>query len=128
MNTQITKGIAVKVKTDYKGIYRSEKSVFHVFTYNINIQNRSNEPVQLISRHWKIYDSWRDAYEVEGEGVIGVQPKLLSGEHFQYTSGCQLIGSAGAMVGWYTFIDLNRSQEFKVDIPRFQLTANYLDN
>lgn len=128
MYTQTTNGIAVHVKTEYRGLYKADQAVYHAFAYHIRIENQGDHPVQLLRRHWFIYDSWRPLHEVDGEGVVGHTPLFEPGEVFHYSSACQLMGSAGAMKGWYTFQDLATKETFEVEIPRFQLTASYLDN
>ena len=36
------------------------------------------------------FDSNGQQREVDGEGVVGVQPVLIPGQQFQYVSGCNL--------------------------------------
>jgi ApaG protein len=42
--------------------------------------------------------------EVHGEGVVGEQPWLKPGEHFEYTSGAVLETSLGTMRGSYQML------------------------
>ena len=61
--------------------------------------------------------------EVEGEGVVGVQPVLLPGENYQYVSGCNLKTEMGKMYGSYQMENENTRQLFSVNIPSFDLIA-----
>src|SRR5690606_26309666 len=56
---------------------------------------------QLKSRHWVITDGNGKVEEVRGPGVVGQQPLLRPGEHFEYTSGCVLETPRGTMEGSY---------------------------
>ena len=56
---------------------------------------------KLISRHWVITHGNGKVEEVRGPGVVGQQPVLKPGEHFEYTSGCVLETPRGSMHGTY---------------------------
>jgi ApaG protein len=94
-----------------------------VFAYTINILNEGSEPMQLLRRHWYIFDSNSESREVEGEGVVGQQPILEQGETYTYTSGCCLRTEIGKMYGYYIFLDLNTRQEVDIEIPEFIMVA-----
>jgi ApaG protein len=76
----------------------------YVFAYTIRIQNIGKVPAQLVSRHWIITDANGKVQEVNGEGVVGEQPWLQPGEHFEYTSGTVLETSLGTMSGRYQML------------------------
>ena len=76
----------------------------YVFAYTIRIQNVGQVPAQLVSRHWIITDANGKVQEVHGEGVVGEQPRLQPGEHFEYTSGAVLETSLGTMRGSYQML------------------------
>jgi ApaG protein len=76
----------------------------YVFAYTIRINNIGKVPAQLISRHWLITDANGKVQEVSGEGVVGEQPWLRPGEHFEYTSGAVLETSLGTMRGSYQMV------------------------
>jgi ApaG protein len=78
-------------------------------------------PAQLISRHWVITDATGSIQEVRGLGVVGVQPLLKPGEHFQYTSGSVLSTPVGTMHGSYHMTAEDGTQ-FDADIAPFTLT------
>ncbi|MEQ1734686.1 MAG: ApaG domain, partial [Bacteroidia bacterium] len=58
---------------------------------------------------------------VEGAGVVGEQPILAPNQKFEYNSGCNLNSDMGYMQGYYTFVNTITNEEFKVQIPRFEL-------
>jgi len=73
----------------------------YVFSYSITITNTGSVAAQLISRHWVITDATDNVQQVRGLGVVGVQPLLQPGEHFQYTSGTVIATPVGTMHGSY---------------------------
>jgi len=73
----------------------------YVFSYSITITNTGSVAAQLISRHWVITDATDNVQQVRGLGVVGVQPLLQPGEHFQYTSGTVIATPVGTMQGSY---------------------------
>lgn len=73
----------------------------YVFAYTIRIHNLGEVAAQLISRHWVITDANGKVQEVRGDGVVGEQPWLQPGEHFEYTSGAVLETPLGTMRGSY---------------------------
>ena len=76
-------------------------------------------------RQWFIFDSNATVREVEGEGVIGVQPVLEPGEVHEYISGCNLKTSIGKMLGSYVMERLVDGKQFHVEIPEFNLIVPY---
>ena len=125
MVTSVTEGVKVSVVTEYQPEYSSPAQSHFVFTYKVNIENHSEHTVQLLRRHWFIYDSDGVIREVEGEGVIGQQPTLEPGEVHQYVSGCNLRTSIGKMDGTYLVERLFDGRRFKVKIPEFVMIANF---
>src|SRR5574341_746176 len=71
----------------------------YAFAYTIVIQNTGDVPAQLIARHWLITDASGATQEVRGLGVVGRQPLLKPGEHFEYTSWTQIATPRGQMRG-----------------------------
>jgi len=93
----------------------------YVFTYTITITNTGNVPAQLISRHWVITDATDQVQEVRGLGVVGAQPLLKPGEHFEYTSGTLIKTPVGTMHGTYQLVAADGTQ-FEAQIPSFTLS------
>ncbi len=93
--------IRIQVATSYVDNESEPDSDRYVFAYTITISNSGNIPAQLISRHWIITDANGKVQEVNGDGVVGEQPKLNPGEVFRYSSGAVLETPVGAMQGLY---------------------------
>ncbi|RXR23978.1 Co2+/Mg2+ efflux protein ApaG [Flavobacterium stagni] len=128
MVTQITKGIKISVSTVFEGTYFKNYKLHYAFSYEITIENHSKDSVQLLSRHWEIYDSLNDLEIVDGEGVIGKKPVLKPGETHTYTSGCLLTSPHGAMHGWFNMVNFTTTRNFRVIVPAFRLNAPYALN
>jgi ApaG protein len=123
MVTEITQGVKVTVETEYQPSYSSPSQYHYVFTYRITIENQSDFTIQLIRRHWNIYDAAFFSREVEGEGVVGQQPVLEPGQTHQYVSGCNLKSGIGKMVGTYLMERVVDGDRFNVNIPEFSMVA-----
>ena len=93
--------IRIQVATSYVDDESEPESDRYVFAYTITISNSGEVPAQLISRHWIITDANGKVQEVNGDGVVGEQPKLEPGEEFRYSSGAILETPVGAMQGLY---------------------------
>jgi len=128
MDTLITNDVRITVETFYQPAYSKPEANEYVFAYRITIENLNSFPVQLLRRHWIIFDSGLGHREVEGEGVVGKQPVLHPGESHQYVSWCNLVTDIGSMQGAYLFQRIDSDDKFDVDIPEFKLIAPYLLN
>jgi ApaG protein len=128
MVSQITNGIKISVKSYYLGTSLYKNKAIYNFSYRITIDNNSNDSAQLISRQWEILDALYDPKIVIGEGVIGKKPIIKPGESYSYESFASLFSPYGAMLGFYTMINLSTSAIFKVFIPRFRLNAPFAIN
>jgi ApaG protein len=78
-------------------------------------------PVQLLSRHWIITDADGDVQEVRGEGVVGEQPVIESGQSFRYTSGATLATPVGCMEGSYYMVVREPMEIDPADLPTFEV-------
>jgi ApaG protein len=121
MVTQVTQGIQITVDTQFMEEQSDPESGDFLFNYRIFIENRSDTTVQLLRRHWYIFDSNGGHSEVEGEGVVGQQPILLPGDVYEYQSACNLQSDMGSMLGTYTMQRQIDGLQFEVQIPRFEL-------
>ena len=101
MSNASTEGIRVTVESVYVADQSAPRSQRYVFAYTVRIANEGKEDAQLRSRHWIITDGNGKIEEVRGPGVVGQQPVLRPGEHFEYTSGCVLQTPRGEMRGTY---------------------------
>jgi ApaG protein len=100
-STAVTEGVRVTVRSSYVADQSLPSARRYVFAYTVRIANEGNEPAQLRTRHWIITDGAGKVEEVRGPGVVGHQPHLGPGEHFEYTSGCVLQTPRGEMRGTY---------------------------
>ncbi|MGP1629144.1 MAG: Co2+/Mg2+ efflux protein ApaG [Giesbergeria sp.] len=112
----------IDVQTAYLAEQSAPERHMFAFSYTITITNTGTLPAQLIARHWVIEDEAGPQDEVRGLGVVGQQPMLGPGEHFQYTSGCRLRSESGSMQGSYRFVT-ESGEPFDVPIARFVLDA-----
>jgi len=128
MVTQITRGIKISVNTSFEGTYFKNYKIHFAFSYEISIENYSKDSVQLITRHWEIFDSLNEIEMVDGEGVIGKKPVLKPGETHTYSSGCLLSSPHGAMKGFFNMINFTTTKNFRVIVPVFRLSAPYALN
>lgn len=125
MHAQITSGVKVSVDVVYQPEYSNPAKMHFMFSYQITIENQSDATIQLINRHWDIFDSIGEIKQVEGEGVIGEQPVLVPGALYQYVSGCNLKSEIGYMEGYYEMIKEIDGSMFRAEIPRFNLIASF---
>jgi ApaG protein len=128
MVTQITRGIKISVTTSFEGTYFKNYKIHFAFSYEITIENHSKDSVQLITRHWEIFDALNDIETVDGEGVIGKKPVLKPGETHTYNSGCLLASPFGAMRGNFNMINFTSTRNFRVIVPTFKLSAGFALN
>lgn len=117
----VTKGIKISVESFFQSEYSNVIENKYIFTYKVKIENNNSFAVKLLRRHWYIFDSNGLFREVEGEGVIGQQPMIESGDEHTYVSWSQLETDMGQMNGKYTMLNLNDNSAFEVEIPFFQL-------
>ncbi|MET0243794.1 MAG: Co2+/Mg2+ efflux protein ApaG [Flavitalea sp.] len=128
MISKISEGIEISVETFYQPDYSNPVSGEYMFAYRITIDNHNSFPVKLHRRHWNIFDSNGSHREVEGEGVVGVQPSMQPGERYQYVSGCNLRTEMGKMYGTYLMENLNSKTTFDVNIPVFEMIVPFKMN
>jgi ApaG protein len=128
MVTEITQGVKVSVIPQYLPESSKPEHSHFVFAYHITIENHSEYTIQLLRRHWLIYDANATIGEVEGEGVVGQQPILEPGAFHQYSSGCNLRTTMGKMKGTYLMERLSDGHQFKVAIPEFTMVVPYILN
>lgn len=123
--------ISVNAKAIYIAQQSDPTNQRYVFSYTITINNSSELNYQLLSRHWLIQDANQKIEEVYGEGVIGEQPIIKSGESYTYTSGAILETDMGTMEGKYFMVqatendtEKNHQQNtFEVSVPKFLLSV-----
>ncbi len=114
--------VSVSTATQFVAEQSNEAKDRFVFSYTVTIRNIGTVPAQLISRHWIITDANNQVQEVRGLGVVGAQPLLKPGEHFEYTSGTALTTPVGTMRGSYQMVAEDGTQ-FDAPIPEFALSV-----
>lgn len=122
MYTKTTQGISVTVNPTYLDDQSSPLEDRYIWAYRVRIENNGARTVQLTTRYWHITDQNGRVQEVRGPGVVGEQPVLKPGEHFEYTSGTPLTTPSGIMVGSYQMIT-EEGDAFDVAIPAFSLDS-----
>jgi ApaG protein len=125
MDTLTTNNITVSVETQYLAAHSNPRAGKYIFGYHITIENHSPHTVQLLRRHWIIQDACGTLREVEGDGVVGLQPVLAPGEVHGYSSFCNLDTDIGKMVGVYQMTRMNDSSLFDAKIPEFLMVAPF---
>jgi len=118
----MTANIDIKIKTRFLDNQSEPEENRFVFSYTITIENNESEPVQLLSRHWIIRDANNKLEEVIGEGVVGEQPIIESGEIYEYTSSAILDTEIGTMEGFYE-MKYSDGEIRKAIIPLFTLSV-----
>jgi ApaG protein len=123
MVSKISDGVKISVETFYQTAYSNPATSEYMFAYRITIVNDNDFPIKLLTRHWYIFDSNNVSREVEGEGVIGVQPIINPNTSYQYISGCNLNTEMGTMHGTYIFENLHNKTTFTAAIPLFEMVV-----
>ncbi len=112
--------VEVAVTAHYAPQHSESTQQRYVFVYEVTIHNRGELAVQLLRRHWLIWDSDGSVREVRGEGVVGEQPQLAPGTAFRYASSAVLTTPVGAMQGSYA-MQASDGTDFTAPIRPFTL-------
>ena len=121
MPKSVSKDILVSAVPSFVESHSKPTNQEFLFSYHIKIENSGNSTIQLLSRHWFIFDSNGEYAEVKGEGVIGLQPVIHPGQLHEYDSFCNLKTDMGMMWGSYLMKRMDDNSVFKVNIPEFHL-------
>ncbi|MDE2080700.1 MAG: Co2+/Mg2+ efflux protein ApaG [Burkholderiales bacterium] len=92
----------------------------YAFAYTVSIRNTGNITAQLVGRHWVVTDADGQVEEVRGLAVVGHQPLLKPGDHFEYTSWTRIATPHGQMRGTF-FCMTEEARPFDAPVPEFQL-------
>ncbi|MEJ0059849.1 MAG: Co2+/Mg2+ efflux protein ApaG [Terricaulis sp.] len=123
MYEQETAGVMVRVEPQFLAEESEPDENRFVWAYTIEIENRSPEAVQLVSRTWRITDANGVTQEVQGQGVVGQQPVIEPGESFSYTSAAPLAAPSGVMMGAYSMLRVAGGEAFDITVPAFALDS-----
>jgi ApaG protein len=115
-----TDGVAIRVTPTFMPQESEPDEGKYFWAYTIEIENRSQRLVQLLTRYWRI-SSADGTQEVAGDGVVGKQPVIRPGEIHRYTSGVPLTSPSGMMGGHYGMVETESGRAFDVTIPTFAL-------
>jgi ApaG protein len=126
MYRAVTDEIEVTAEPEFLAAESDPKQGRWFWAYTITITNHGSNPVQLISRHWRITDGHGRVHEVRGAGVVGEQPIIKPGASFRYTSGCPLDTPQGIMAGDY-LMQYGNGETITVAIPPFSLDSQTKD-
>lgn len=122
MSRDLAEAIQIDVETAYLEAESDPDAGRYVFAYTITIHNAGHHAATLRRRHWLITDGAGRRQEVDGEGVVGEQPRLEPGESYRYTSGTMLETPVGFMEGKYRMV-ADDGTAFDADIPGFTLSV-----
>lgn len=117
-----TDGVTVRVSVSYLSEQSEPGRGRWFWAYHVRIENDGPRAVQLLARHWIITDGRGQRHSVEGEGVVGEQPRIDPGGSYDYVSGCPLATPTGSMQGSYRMVAAD-GRQFEATIPRFALQA-----
>lgn len=123
MYEQETAGLVVRVDPQFMPDESAPDENRYVWSYTIEIENRSPGSVQLVSRFWRITDENGHTQEVRGPGVIGQQPVIEPGKSFRYTSAAPLAAPSGVMLGAYSMQRVENGEAFDIAVPAFALDS-----
>lgn len=118
-----TRAIKVSVRSFFLEDQSEPEERQFVWAYRVRIENHGAENVQLLRRTWHITDAHGRTQHVQGDGVLGEQPRLEPGEAFEYTSGTPLETPSGFMTGAYHMVSTKSGEPFDVRIPTFSLDS-----
>jgi len=114
--------INVEILPSYLAEQSDPSNDHYVFSYTVTIRNDGEKSARLLTRHWVITDGDGLVQEVQGDGVVGEQPRISPGEDFKYTSGTFMNTPVGTMRGSYQMIT-DSGETFEADIPNFTLAV-----
>ncbi len=92
----------------------------YAFAYTVTIRNTGAVTAQLVARHWVVTNADGQREDVRGLAVVGHQPVLKPGEHFEYTSWTRLDTAHGTMRGTF-FCMTEDAHAFEAAVPEFAL-------
>ncbi len=92
----------------------------YAFAYTVLIRNTGGVTAQLVARHWMVTNADGHVENVRGLAVVGQQPVLKPGEHFEYTSWTRIDSSHGSMRGTF-FCMTEDAHPFEAPVAEFAL-------
>jgi ApaG protein len=108
------------VRTQYLPEQSEEPDGPFAFAYTVTIRNTGRVAGQLVARQWLISNAHGRTEEVRGLAVVGHQPLLKPGEHFEYTSWTRIDTPQGSMRGTF-FCMTEDAHAFEAPVAEFAL-------
>ena len=127
MSDTTTRGIRIRVRSEFLPNKSAPRDNAYVFQYHVRIDNTGPKTAQLISREWIITNADGEVERVKGPGVVGEQPVLAPGASFEYRSFCPLKTNVGSMQGSYQMITAD-GEQFDAMIAPFTLAVPHALN
>lgn len=124
----LTHDVKITVKTSFNSKESKPLDRFFVFNYIITIENQSDQPLQLLKRHWLIVDANGEKTEVKGDGIVGKQPILMPNDKYAYQSHCIFKTPIGKMSGSYLMRNLLENEDYLIPINGFSFCLPILLN
>jgi len=121
LTTNAIPTIKCRVVTHYIEDQSEPENQRYVFSYTITIRNLGSGEAQLLNRHWLITDANGKKLVIDGEGVVGEQPKIAANDEYTYTSGTIIETPLGVMQGHYVMIN-EQGDEFEAEVSPFRLS------
>ena len=121
---EVTRDIRVAVEPSFLDDQSEPDEGRYIWAYRVTIENNGDQPLQVLSRFWRITDARGRVREVRGSGVIGEQPVIAPGRSYEYTSGAPLETPSGFMTGTYR-VRIDSGEGFDIGIPMFALESPY---
>jgi ApaG protein len=92
------------------------------FAYTVTVRNTGDVTAQLVARHWRITNAEGRHEDVRGLAVVGHQPVLKPGEHFEYTSWTRIDTPHGTMHGTF-YCMTEHALAFEAPVAEFVLVS-----
>jgi len=78
----ITRGVEIFARAYYQGVHDGE----HAWSYKVQFENKGENVVQMLTRHWIFVDAAGKVEEVKGPGARGHTPIMKPGDKWEYVS------------------------------------------
>ena len=122
MYRKTTRSIEVTVIPLYLDDQSDPDENRYVWAYQVSLENKGHETVQLLTRYWNITDANGKVLEVRGDGVVGEQPVLRPNDILETPIDRPLPTPPGSMAGRYK-MKTSDGESFDVAIPALSLDS-----
>jgi ApaG protein len=94
----------------------------HAFVYFVTIHNESEHVVTLFGRKWVLRYADGRSHVIEGEKIVGENPRLEPGEIFSYNS-YHVTGESATALGCFHGRD-DQGRRIHVEMPAFEMIVD----